>query len=192
MAIVANAVGGTGDLRALQLYHAPYGNRTLDLADDADVALAMFPGDPPERNEARRRNLTYRAGPTHEFSVKRLWPPGGRHGGGRRGESVDAFARKAWAATFSSALAGRRGVEESDGFHDDDPPLVTATRASAREVGRGAEEGADGGAEGDPFRAAALSVVEQLAAVNARRRVLATPGSSAATTVTTVTTTTTT
>ena len=169
IAIVANAVGGTCDLRALQLYHAPYGNRTLDLADDADVALAMFPGDPPERNEARRRNLTYRAGPTHEFSVKRLWPPGGRHGGGRRGESVDAFARKAWAA---HVLVGSGGVgvasKSSDGFHDDDPPLVTATRASAREVGRGAEEGADGGAEGDPFRAVALSVVEQLAAVNAR------------------------
>ena len=115
MAIVANAVGGTGDLRALQLYHAPYGNRTLDLADDADdVALAMVPGDPPERHEARRRNLTYRAGPTHEFSVKRLWPPVRGHGGGRYAANPSTRSRvRRGRRTFASApaeSAWRRGA----------------------------------------------------------------------------------
>ena len=134
IAIVANAVGGTGDLRALQLYHAPYGDRTRDLLTDddddladADVALAMFPGAPPERTEARRRNLTYRAGPAHEFSVRRIWP--GRYAGRYNGESIESFARRAWAAHVRVGSGGV-GVKSStpDGFHDRDVPLVTATR----------------------------------------------------------------
>ena len=81
-------------------------------------------------------------------------------------------ARVCGRRTFSSApaeSAWRRGA--SDGFHDDDPAARDGDEGErAREVGPtgGAEEGADGGAEGDPFRAVALSVVEQLAAVSAR------------------------
>ena len=100
IAIVANAVGGTGDLRALQLYHAPYGrsNPRPRRRRPPTPSRSRWSPATPRATRGAKADLTYRAGPTHEFSVKRLWPPGDRHGGGRRGESVDAFMRKAWAA----------------------------------------------------------------------------------------------
>ena len=173
ISIVANGVGGTGELRALQLYHAPYGIRTRDSTTDADdttdqdVALVLLPGDPPERDEACRRNLLYRAGPTHEFAVKRLWPRRDRRD--PAGPSIETYAKTAWTAHLVAGAGGEVQTSSSevktsmDGCHDDAPPLVLASRASALELG------APSGNRtlDDAFGPVALTVVEQLAAVNA-------------------------
>ena len=176
ISIVANGVGGTGELRALQLYHAPYGIRTRDSTTDADdttdqdVSLVLLPGDPPERDEACRRNLLYRAGPTHEFAVKRLWPRRDRRD--PAGPSIETYAKTAWTAHLAAGAGGevqtlslevKTSSTSVDGCHDESPPLVLASRASALELG------APSGNRtlDDAFGPVALTVVEQLAAVNA-------------------------
>ena len=175
ISIVANGVGGTGELRALQLYHAPYGIRTRDsttVADDTtdeDVSLLLLPGDPPERDEACRRNLLYRAGPTHEFAVKRLWPRRDRRD--PAGPSIETYAKTAWTAHLAAGAGGevktsslevQTSSTSVDGCHDASPPLVLASRASALELDTSGNRTLD-----DAFGPVALTVVEQLAAVNA-------------------------
>ena len=173
VAIVANGVGGTGDLRALQLYHAPYGNRTLDpLTTDVNLADADSKNDDARcrardvprrsaraRHEARRRNPTYRAGPSHEFSVKRLWP--GRYVGvtrrraSRRPDPSTRSRGERGRRTFASAPAESvSSLELRDGFHERDSPLVTARgRARARWGGvpRGCRGVPRGGTMGVPM-----------------------------------------
>ena len=175
ISIVANGVGGTGELRALQLYHAPYGIRTRDSTTEADdttdqdVSLVLLPGDPPERDEACRRNLLYRAGPTHEFAVKRLWPRRDRRD--PAGPSIETYAKTAWTAHLAAGAGGevktsslevQTSSTSVDGCHDASPPLVLASRASALELDTSGNRTLD-----DAFGPVALTVVEQLAAVNA-------------------------
>ena len=146
LVVVSRRAPGTDALRAVQMYFAPA---------PGPVALVLEPGAPPDRVAAINGKLLYRAGPSHTFTARQIYPREGRRRDRRRSarDVSSASASDSPERRFARHLA----VASGGATENVDARPIVATRNAGDEV-RTAD---------DPFRPVALRVTDQMAEVNA-------------------------
>ena len=146
LVVVSRRAPGTDALRAMQMYFAPA---------HGPVALVLEPGAPPDRVAAINGKLLYRAGPSHTFTARQIYPREGRRRDRRRSarDVSSASASDSPERRFARHLA----VASGGATENVDARPIVASRNAGDEV-RTADE---------PFRPVALRVTDQMAEVNA-------------------------
>ena len=146
LVVVSRRAPGTDALRAMRMYFAPA---------HGPVALVLEPGAPPDRVAAINGKLLYRAGPSHTFTARQIYPREGRRRDRRRSarDVSSASASDSPERRFARHLA----VASGGATENVDARPIVASRNAGDEV-RTAD---------DPFRPVALRVTDQMAEVNA-------------------------
>ena len=151
LVVVSRRAPGTDALRAVQMYFAPA---------PGPVALVLEPGAPPDRVAAINGKLLYRAGPSHTFTARQIYPREGPRRHRRLGGDDDGAAAAAAASAADSPerrFARHLAVATSGATVDVDARPIVASRNAGDGV-RTAD---------DPFRPVALRVTDQMAEANA-------------------------